>query len=193
MDGLKPQSQSIETQVSLEQRFSNGDAGAFDEVVARFAPMIQQLVCRLLGWSWDVDDVVQDVFAAALSNRKKFKGSSTLKTWLFAIAINQCRARHRKNMLWHRFLNRHADDKIHKNDPANELLQQEKISNVQKAVRQLPGKYRDVIVLKYLQELSTPEILEIMKMRESAFYTQLSRAKKMMHTELQSYMENDNE
>ena len=189
MDDVKSQSQPTNSTMSLEKRFCSGDDIAFDEVVAEYGPTIQQLIYRLLGWSSDVDDIVQDVFVAALTNRRKFKAASTLKTWLFTITMNQCRKRYRRSILWQRFQNRHVEQKErYDNAPENNSLQQEKINKTHRAIQRLPGKYRDVIVLKYLEELSTGEILEIMKIQENTFYTRLNRAKQMIQRELQDYM-----
>ena len=76
---------------SLAQRFAEGDAAAFEAVVAIHRPRITRLVYRLLAWPADVDDLVQEVFLAALTQCRKFRGESALATWLTVIALNKCR------------------------------------------------------------------------------------------------------
>src|SRR5881409_3425290 len=83
---------------SLAQRFAEGDAAAFEAVVALHRPRITRLVYRLLGWPNDVDDMVQEVFLAALTQCRRFRGQSALATWLTVIALNKCRT-HRRSLL----------------------------------------------------------------------------------------------
>src|SRR5262245_54345669 len=70
---------------------SAGSADELDRLVAQHAPQITRLVRRLLGWPGDVDDVVQDIFVAALKGLPRFNRRSALATWLTRIAINCCR------------------------------------------------------------------------------------------------------
>ncbi|MBE0536899.1 MAG: RNA polymerase sigma factor [Phycisphaerae bacterium] len=83
---------------SLVAAFKNGDGSAFDRLVATHYGEVRQLVHRLSGWDGDTEDVVQDVFLAAFLGLKKFDGRSSLRTWLFAIAMNKCR--HRRYRRW---------------------------------------------------------------------------------------------
>src|SRR5258706_14065214 len=83
---------------SLAQRFAAGDAAAFEAVVAIHRPRIARLVYRLLGWPADVDDTVQEVFLAALTKCRKFRGESALATWLTVIALKKGPT-HRRGLL----------------------------------------------------------------------------------------------
>ena len=193
MNGPNLQSQSMDERTPLEQRFRSGDDDAFDEVVECYTPAVQQLVHRLSGWQCDCDDLVQDVFVAALANRRKFKGTSLLKTWLFAIAVNRCRLYHRRQILWGRLRRQLVFRGPPPEKNSEEDKNQQRTEQIQKALQRLPGKYRDVLVLKYLEELPTQEIVDILKISESAFYTRLNRAKKQLQEKLLPLMERENE
>jgi len=75
----------------LVEQFKQGDQSAFDKIVNEFSAEIAVLANRLLGWPGEVEDVVQDVFLAAFTGLKKFRGDCSLKSWLFTITINKCR------------------------------------------------------------------------------------------------------
>ncbi|MHC4553614.1 MAG: RNA polymerase sigma factor [Planctomycetota bacterium] len=174
----------------LERRFRRGDDEAFDEVIESFLPSIRSLVYRLLGWDSDVDDVAQDVFVTAFSKRRTFRADASLKTWLYAIAVNQCQTRNRRRRLWQMFMKqsgRHETRRVV--GPVAASLQQERAEQIQQAVRQLPEKYRDVIVLKYLEELETEEILRILKINDKTFYTRLTRGRGHLKRLLSGFME----
>src|SRR3954451_2683243 len=86
----------------LPTRFAAGEAGAFEQVVALYQPRVARLAHRLLGWQGDVDDVVQDVFLAAFTNARSFRGGSSLWTWLTAITLHSCRRHARRAALTRR-------------------------------------------------------------------------------------------
>ena len=70
----------------LVARFRGGDQSAFDEIVLGRQRRVTRLVHRLLGWPADVEDVVQDVFVAVLSNLQRFRSDSSFSTWLTTIS-----------------------------------------------------------------------------------------------------------
>ena len=90
-------------QAKLSERFRAGDDEAFDQVVALYADQINLLARRLCSWDDAAEDIVQDVFVAALANRRRIRGDSKLKTWLFQITINQCRKWKFRRKLFSRF------------------------------------------------------------------------------------------
>ena len=79
------------------------DVSAFGGLIAEHERCVAGLAYRLLGWRADVEDVVQDVFVAALENLPRFRGECRLATWLYRITVNQCRRQRRKRLLRHKF------------------------------------------------------------------------------------------
>jgi len=75
------------------------DEAAFDQLIAEHHDRIARLVHRLGAWSADTEDVVQDVFLTAWENLRKFKGQSSLSTWLSRIAVNRCRWHYRRRLV----------------------------------------------------------------------------------------------
>lgn len=187
------QSKTDDQSSSIEKRFCEGNDAVFDAVVECYLPAVQRLTYRLLGWDADIDDVVQDVFTAAFIHRGRFRAGASLKTWLFSIAINTCRTRQRRRLLWQKFAAKQPTGHTQSADtPEDRSLVREQGEKVRRAARRLPPKYRDVIVLKYLEELPTDEILEILKINERAFYTRLNRARNLLKHDLAEYWETNN-
>src|SRR5256885_260053 len=92
---------------SLPERFARGESAAFEEVVALYQSRVSRTVFRLTGWGQrsDVEDIVQEVFLAALNHSRRFRGAASLSTWLTAIAVNKCRShRRRLGVMWRRFV-----------------------------------------------------------------------------------------
>jgi RNA polymerase sigma-70 factor (ECF subfamily) len=166
---------------ALVDGFRRGDAASFEQMVALYSKQVHTLASRLLGWPCEIEDVVQDVFVRALIHRKKFRGQSSLKTWLFAITVNVCRSRQYRQALRRRFFFRRKID-----GQARPSGYPPDFEPVRKAVSALPARYRQVIVLKYLNECDTREIMEILKISESTLNTRLSRARRILKDSLKT-------
>lgn len=94
---------------SALERAAQGDSAAFEDIVRTHQEPLSRLAYRLLGWSPEADDVVQEVFLAALKNLGKFRGQCTLTTWLTSITINKCRSQLRKQWVRQAFLRKASE------------------------------------------------------------------------------------
>ena len=166
----------------LSERMAAGDVNAFRVVVERFHPQVGRLAFRLLGWSGEVDDIVQDVFAAAWQGRQRFARDSTLATWLMAITVNQCRMRRR---WWARY-RRHlvivsSAPNPRSTSPSDEpAIEQELFERVRRIIHALPVRDREVVVLRYLQELPPDEVARVLSLPVNTVEVRLHRARKRL-------------
>jgi RNA polymerase sigma factor (sigma-70 family) len=168
-----------------------GDAPAriadFDELVAMHEPRIRRLAHRLLGWNGDVDDIVQDVFLAALARIEKFRGEASIATWLTSVTINRCRTDRRRRFLRLRWLARHP--KSEAAQPADQRSMDDEISaRVRSAVGALQRKDREVIVLFYLENCSAQQIAELLEISRGAVEVRLHRARARLKQQLAEFM-----
>jgi RNA polymerase sigma-70 factor (ECF subfamily) len=163
---------------ALVERFRRGDDSAFDRIVERHGAEIAALANRLLGWPQDVEDVVQDVFVSAFTGLRKFRGQCRLRTWLFTITVNKCRSRRYRRVFRLREVTI-ADEPASPSDESAEAkaVSVETFARVRQAVRALPPKYREVVVLRYLQGLETAEVCRLLGITANAMQVRLNRAK----------------
>jgi RNA polymerase sigma-70 factor (ECF subfamily) len=180
----------------LAARFVAGEAAAFDLVVELHAPRVGRLAQRLLGWRDDgavsVEDVVQDVFVAALRRRHTFRGGEVeLWPWLARIAVNRCRSHGRRTALWLRWLKRRGEEPPAPTAPSADrrAVRDETSRRIRETVHKLPPADREVIVLCYLEELSVPQICTILGAKRGAIDTRLSRARKRLAVLLEQTLE----
>jgi RNA polymerase sigma factor (sigma-70 family) len=169
-------------EVELLRQAKRGSSSAFDLLVSVHQEKIAGLVHRLLGWPSDVDDVVQDVFVDVLKNLHRFDGRSSVVTWLTRIAINRCRSHQRKQWLRIGFLR-----KLHGHPPAvtspseaDPLATAETIQQVHTAIRKLNQRDREIIVLRYLEELPVEEIANTLGLSRGAADVRLTRARQKL-------------
>src|SRR5437660_3113432 len=166
---------------SLAQRFAAGDSAAFEAVVAMHRPRITRLVYRLLAWPAGVDDMVQEVFLAALTKCRKFRGESALATWLTVIALNKCRT-HRRGLLsrW-RTLRRASRRPVRLQSAADAAaVQDDTLAQVRQAIKKLAARDREVIVLHYLEDRGVVEMAELLRIRTNAVEVRLHRARQRL-------------
>ncbi|MHC4177613.1 MAG: RNA polymerase sigma factor [Planctomycetota bacterium] len=168
------------TDPELVARFRAGDARAFDEIVTLHQDRVRRLVYRLLGWSDDVEDVVQDVFVCVLQKLHQFHGNARFSTWLTTIAVNTCRSHQRRRLVRLRNLPRLLERFQGIREANNSAESAENLEEVRQAVCKLSAKYREPIVLRYFEELSIGEIGKILEISESAVEMRLSRARRQL-------------
>ncbi len=164
-------------------------AVSFERLVADEQAYISRLVYRLTGYRCDVDDLVQDVFVAALSAWPKFRGESSARTWLTRIALNRCRQYHRRRLLGRGLIEKVRrglySQKVNESRPAIEA--DEATLFVRRALAELRPRDREVLVLHYLQELSVPEIAKLTGGSHNAVEVRLSRARQRLKTVLENH------
>ena len=181
----------------LAERFAAGEPAAFDELVAIYQPRITRTVFRLTAWGrrGDVEDIVQEVFLAALTHSQRFRGSASLSTWLTAIAINKCRShRRRLSVLWRRFVQASPKEtEAAGRMPSGEdtLSSAETSARVRSAVAALPPRDREVVVLRYFEHLSPGEIATLTRQSKNAIEVRLHRARARLAEAVRELVEED--
>jgi len=169
----------------LVQQFNRGDESAFETIVEQYSAEITLLANRLLGWPGDVEDVTQDT--------KKFRCECSLKTWLFTITINKCRTyRHKRMLRLRRFSQaaRRASPASHRSADSTSM-DSEAFEQVRRTVRALPPKYREAVVLKYLEALPTDQVAQILGISKNTLQVRLNRARKHLKDNLADLMESN--
>lgn len=169
----------------LRFRFARREPQAFDEVVATYQSRVTRLAQRLLAWSADADDVVQDVFLAAFTKAGSFRGEASLWTWLTALTLNRCRRFHRRAALVRRVRSTlglsagghapAADSRSGSDETARQ---------VRSAVAALPPIEREVIVLYYLEQRSMSQISELLGVSSNALQVRMHRGRQKLKSAL---------
>lgn len=168
-------------------------AAAFDRLVREQQPRIVRLASRLLGWSADVDDVVQDTFMQAWKAMPAFRGDARPDTWLTRITINLCRSRRRRRTRWWRLWARETAGRAAAADAASQNrstgADDETLAAVRTAVAALAPADREVLVLRYLEELPAGEVASILNVSRNTLDVRLNRARARLRARLAQWME----
>jgi len=170
----------------LVEQFNRGDETAFDRIVEQYSSEIAALANRLLGWSGEVEDVTQDIFLAAYLGLRRFRCECSLKTWLFTITVNKCRSYRYKRILQRRRISRADEEAFLRTVGTADktLMDSETFEVVRRAIRALPAKYREPVVLRYLQELPIDQISRVLGISKNALQVRLNRARERLREDL---------
>src|SRR5215467_10849646 len=143
----------------------NGDQEAFAQLVQRYQRLVFNLVYRMLQQYEEATEITQETFLAAWQGLPSFRGDARFPTWLYRIAYNcslkQLEQRKRDRALQDAIqaeqLLMHADD----GESADTVLEaHDRQSMVHEQLSRLPAKYRVVLILRHLQEMTYEEIAE---------------------------------
>jgi len=181
-------------EAALVQRCAMGEETAYAELLSEHERMVIQLAINLLGDRDEALDLSQEVFLRVFRTIHRFRGHSSLRTWIYRIAVNQARNRHRS---WRR---RHRADQVSLDahiashgefpgvsgsQPDQLLAQKELASRLQRALDGLPFDQRTAIVLREIDGLSYEEIAYSLGVALGTVKSRLTRARVTLRAELQ--------
>lgn len=139
-----------------------GRAGAFDVVVERHRRTVYQLCYRFVGNHEDASDLSQDVFLRAYRGVGRFRGHSSLATWLYRIGVNVCLNRVAIKAPVSEPLDERQYVDPHGESPDDRLLKDERLAHVRKAIAALPRRQRATLILRMYHEMSHREIADVL-------------------------------
>ena len=168
---------------TLVGRAGRGDRVAFAELVRRHQGKVRALLLRLCGDRSLADDLAQEVFLRAYRGLVGFEGRSSFGTWVYRISYNVY-LNHRSRTRSYAALPEDYDVRAAAPDDALSAPRADLRRDLGAAIEELPARYRAVIVLYYLQEVSYPEIAEILELPLGTVKTHLHRAKRLLRQQM---------
>lgn len=168
---------SSELEAALIAQAQRGDRQAYGELVRQYYAGVVNVAYRLCGDSDQAQDAAQEAFLRAWLNLPSFRPGTSLRNWLYRIAVNaalDALRRERKTI-------EAAPDDLPLTDPANgpelELLQRERVRLVRDALLSLPEASRAVLVLREYGELSYQEIATVLEIPIGTVMSRLNSAR----------------
>jgi RNA polymerase sigma-70 factor (ECF subfamily) len=171
-----------------------GQEWAFETMIRQFGGRLLAVARRLTRNDEDARDVVQSAYLSAFRGLSEFEGACQLSTWLHRIVVNtalmRLRSRKRKpeesiEALLPLFQadGHHVEQFSDWAAPADRLLQQKETRvTVRACIQQLPMHYREVLILRDIEELSTQEVAAALAMTPTTVKVRLHRARQALST-----------
>jgi RNA polymerase sigma-70 factor (ECF subfamily) len=188
-----PEAPPLEQDADMLKRLQDGDRTAMAELYDRYFDRVYSLVFNQVDRNRDVaEDIVQETFLAALKSAKSFKGRSSAYTWLCSIAYHKVADHYRRQSRERKRMVSGVDvDTVDVSDnpgrqpqPDSLIESAETRQVVNEALAKLPWDYRQVLILKYVEELSVQEISQIMDRSPKSIEGLLTRSRKALQTQL---------
>ncbi|MFF5180871.1 RNA polymerase sigma factor [Micromonospora sp. NPDC000316] len=163
----------------LVTRARAGDLEAYDLLVARHTASAHRTAV-LLGAGSDSEDVIQEAFVKAYRSLARYRGESSFRSWLLAIVANETRnlhrSRSRRDGLVLRAATANPGSEIAEDDAVDAVLAGERRATLVGALRQLPQRDREVIVCRFLLDLSEDETVAMLGWPRGTVKSRTSRA-----------------
>src|ERR1700758_2832995 len=181
-----------------------GSEAAYAWLIGEFQQPVYGLVYRVVNDPADAADTTQDVFLKVFRGMKHFHGESSLKTWIYRIALHEAANRRR---WWFRHKAKEtsiepaesetqgaADSamQLALTDPADSpfdnVAHREVQHRVEEELRKVPEPYRTTLILRDLEEMSYEEIAEILEVSLGTVKSRLTRGRDALRQRLAAYV-----
>jgi RNA polymerase sigma-70 factor, ECF subfamily len=175
----------------LVRACKQGDQDAFSQLVLRYQRRIFNLVYRMVQHYEEASEITQEAFLAAWQGLPSFRGEARFATWLYRIAYN-CALKHLEALKRDKALQAalQAEQALDGEDQQIQaearLDARERQAVVQEQLAYLPAKYRMVLILRHLQEMTYEEMAEILAVPVGTIKTHLFRARNLLKERLEA-------
>jgi RNA polymerase sigma-70 factor, ECF subfamily len=193
----------LDLRVSAEDQFlerlRRGDAMAYERLVAEHSGDVYALLFRLTSDAEEARDLTQETFLRAFQSIDRFRGDSSLRTWIYRIAINQGRNRWR----WWKRRRRDVTVSLDATDefgskplaatlpsqnapsPEQQTLAKERETQLREALSGLRRSYREAVVLRDVEGFSYEEIAQTLQISIGTVKSRISRGRLELRKQLE--------
>jgi RNA polymerase sigma-70 factor, ECF subfamily len=170
--------------ISIVKEYPKNDIDQLNYIMEEFGEEIKRLVFTYTKNWPQAEDITQEIFISVYNNLNEFREQSTVRTWIYRIAINKCKDyvrswHYTKTLLTNSFFQKSKDK-----SPEEAYLQNEQKEQVSKLILELPINYREVIILYYFKEFSLEEISTTLEINLNTVKSRLRRAKKSLESKI---------
>lgn len=184
------------TDEELILHFQEGDLYAFEQIVQRYKEPLVNFIYHYLGDRTDAEDVVQETFLRVYRNKHLYRNIAKFSTWIYTIASNlaktELRRRRRRRIL--SISQMGFDNKDY--DLPDDLATPEGIvdgemheSIIRASIEKLPAKFKEVVILRDVQEFSYEEISDILDIPIGTVKSRVNRGRQRLQKKLQHLLD----
>jgi RNA polymerase sigma factor (sigma-70 family) len=194
-------SANAKNDLMVVDRAREGDQKAYAELMERYKDSIYFMSLKMVNNKDDAMDLAVDTFAKAFKNLEKFKPDFAFSTWLFRIATNNCidfiRKKKLKTYSIESFSEENGNDipfqiKSDALNPEEKSIKNQQAKELRMIIDSLPQRYRNLIILRYFDELSYLEIAEQLDLPLGTVKAQMFRARDLLSNILTRRKKNTN-
>jgi RNA polymerase sigma-70 factor, ECF subfamily len=184
---------------ALVSALSQGVEDAYEILIQRYQQPVYSLVCRLMNDPGDAPDIVQEVFLKVFRNIGAFRGNSSLKTWIYRIAVNEA-YNHRRWFCRHQrqevalgteegTLNFSGGMTDPGRSPFEQAADHETRALVEQALEKLNPKFRAAVVLRDIEDLSYEDIATVLDVSLGTVKSRIMRGREALRKILEGRLD----
>jgi RNA polymerase sigma-70 factor, ECF subfamily len=187
-------------EADLVTELQGGSDSAFDWLVTHYSGPVYSLVAGMISESADAADITQDVFLKAFRGIRGFRRGSSLKTWLYRIAIRE--ALNHRRWLWRHHRQQASIDaepvpghalmelEDESRTPFEEAASHEVQQAVQQALRGVPEVFRSAVILRDLEGMAYEEVAEVLDVSVGTVKSRILRGRRLLRDILKPLLGN---
>ena len=176
-----------------------GREEAYERLILKFQQPVYNLAYRLLSDTGDACDVTQEVFLKIFRNIGQFRSQSSLRTWVYRIAVNESHNR-RRWLFRHRLNEVGLEEEMEDSEPRERPIRdgarspfdrafdREKHALIQEALTRINPSFREAVVLRDLEDLSYEEIAEILQISIGTVKSRILRGREALRAQLSAQL-----
>jgi RNA polymerase sigma-70 factor (ECF subfamily) len=188
---LTPEQEAALEDHRLIEGLRSADESAYEELIQRFQAPVYNLAWRLLNDPSDASDVVQEVFLKIFRNVGNFRGDSTLRTWVYRIAVNESHNR-RRWLFRHRRGETGIEETFEDSEvrerplmdegetPFDFTMNREAQILLEEALEAINPVFRAALVLREMEELSYEEIAAVLEVSIGTVKSRILRGREAL-------------
>ena len=174
-------------EASLVCASRNGDKEALRLLLMENWSWLKAIVYNIIGKSDEIDDVLQNICLGVIANIKGLRDPRRFRPWLAVLArreaLSNRQKKNRKPSL-SKLLQAQSNLDTSLDKPLEQMVQQEQYKEVLEAINALPDKYREVMLLKYTEDMTYNNIAEILDVPVTTVQIRLVRARRMVYEKI---------
>ncbi|MFC1587459.1 RNA polymerase sigma factor [Planctomycetota bacterium] len=159
---------SSTSDAELLEAFAGGSRAAFDSLVARYDNRLLHFILRYGLSQLEAEEILQDVFVNVLESHDSLRRKTSIGSWMFSITRNRCLNHLRRLRRQPVMVPLGSNIPSLREEPETESRQVEELRQLENLIRELPPGQRELLHLRFHQQLSFAEIGEIINQKEAA-------------------------
>ena len=179
---LKPEHSATWTEADIKKLAASNARGAMEAVIQKYRDPLYFHARYIVKDHQEAYDVVQEVFIKAMRESRLFDDEFKIKAWLFRVTSNLCFNQVRNRKRWGAILDTMVKPEAFGADQMDTVFAGEQREEMTAALEQLSDDHRQILVLRYYDDLSYAEIAEVLQVKLGTVMSRLSRARMRLST-----------
>ncbi|PAE10820.1 hypothetical protein CHI02_18025 [Niallia circulans] len=156
-----------------------------NQLMQKYGSELKRIAYLYVNDKVECEDIIQEVFISCYQNLDQFRNEASYKTWLIRITINKCKDYRKRWNIKNLILKPEINPLNTSTSFENEYIQQHNSNEIIQQIASLSGKYKEVLILYYYQELNMKEISNVLNISINTVKSRMLRGKDVLKRKLE--------